>query len=536
MSKKLIALFLATLLSSNTVFAQAINNGGSGGGGGSGTVGSCSSGNIAYYASTGTTVGCLSIGTGLTLTGGTLSSTGGFSGGTLTSELITQTSGTANAPLNIPPGSAPTSPVNGDVWTTSLGVYSQVNGATVGPFGTGGSGSSNLGSSASATSPQISGSPGNGFYTAGAGLVDVGIGSSNLVQWSSSGEVITAASSTAFVVGANGSTAPALSVDTSPSSPVSGVNIKPGATGVGAKITGMSSDTSGAGLNLTIGGGSATATGLGGATVITSGSSLGTSSGAITIQPAQTSTGTTPGNLNLLAGLAQAGGGGSIFVTASNSVLANDAGGGINIATGSGLSSGGNSRGGSLGLTTGNAGTSGNGGGFTLVTGNAAGGIGGTALMTTGNGGGANPGGSFGVTTGNGGATGAGGTLTFTSGNGGSTSGASGNVVFATGTVVSGTKGTVNINADMVFGGAAPTGISCGGGAIATGSTDHKGQITGVTAATSCTFNFSQALGAAPSCSLSGTAVLAGLTTGVTTTAPTWGMTAYTGTLYYICF
>lgn len=41
---------------------------------------------------------------------------------------------TSLASLNIPHGSAPTSPVNGDIWTTSAGLYVRINGATVGPL------------------------------------------------------------------------------------------------------------------------------------------------------------------------------------------------------------------------------------------------------------------------------------------------------------------------------------------------------------------------------------------------------------------
>jgi hypothetical protein len=40
---------------------------------------------------------------------------------------------TANAPLRIPHGVAPTSPVNGDIWTTTDGVYIRLNGTTY-PF------------------------------------------------------------------------------------------------------------------------------------------------------------------------------------------------------------------------------------------------------------------------------------------------------------------------------------------------------------------------------------------------------------------
>lgn len=40
-------------------------------------------------------------------------------------------SSTGNANLNLPHGTAPTSPVNGDVWTTTSGLYARINGATV---------------------------------------------------------------------------------------------------------------------------------------------------------------------------------------------------------------------------------------------------------------------------------------------------------------------------------------------------------------------------------------------------------------------
>lgn len=42
---------------------------------------------------------------------------------------------TANASINIPPGTAPTAPNNGDCWTTSGGLYCRIAGATVGPMG-----------------------------------------------------------------------------------------------------------------------------------------------------------------------------------------------------------------------------------------------------------------------------------------------------------------------------------------------------------------------------------------------------------------
>lgn len=52
--------------------------------------------------------------------------------------LVASTATTAG--FNLPQGAAPTSPINGDIWTTSGGVFAQIAGATVGPFGTGGGG------------------------------------------------------------------------------------------------------------------------------------------------------------------------------------------------------------------------------------------------------------------------------------------------------------------------------------------------------------------------------------------------------------
>jgi hypothetical protein len=45
---------------------------------------------------------------------------------------------TANATINMPHGTAPTTPTNGDCWTTTTGLFCRINGATVGPYGSGG--------------------------------------------------------------------------------------------------------------------------------------------------------------------------------------------------------------------------------------------------------------------------------------------------------------------------------------------------------------------------------------------------------------
>lgn len=41
---------------------------------------------------------------------------------------------TAAASIRIPHGSAPTSPTNGDMWTTTSGLFVRINGTTVGPL------------------------------------------------------------------------------------------------------------------------------------------------------------------------------------------------------------------------------------------------------------------------------------------------------------------------------------------------------------------------------------------------------------------
>lgn len=60
--------------------------------------------------------------------------------GYFTDKLSLVSSGPGNATINIPHGIAPTNPINGDMWTTALGLYLQVNGYTIGPLGTGSGG------------------------------------------------------------------------------------------------------------------------------------------------------------------------------------------------------------------------------------------------------------------------------------------------------------------------------------------------------------------------------------------------------------
>ncbi len=70
-----------------------------------------------------------------------------LSGGTFTGEIKTPAATTGTAGLNLGQGTAPTAPVNGDIWITSSGVYIQAGGSTVGPLGSGGGGSGTVNSS-----------------------------------------------------------------------------------------------------------------------------------------------------------------------------------------------------------------------------------------------------------------------------------------------------------------------------------------------------------------------------------------------------
>ena len=52
------------------------------------------------------------------------------SANTFTAKQTLMTGTTASAPLNVPHGVAPTTPANGDIWTTTAGLYAQLNGTT----------------------------------------------------------------------------------------------------------------------------------------------------------------------------------------------------------------------------------------------------------------------------------------------------------------------------------------------------------------------------------------------------------------------
>jgi len=60
-------------------------------------------------------------------------------GDAMTGRLVTNASTTSRAGFAISPGIAPIAPVDGDLWTTTGGVFARVNGSTVGPFSATGS-------------------------------------------------------------------------------------------------------------------------------------------------------------------------------------------------------------------------------------------------------------------------------------------------------------------------------------------------------------------------------------------------------------
>ena len=77
-------------------------------------------------------------------------------GGVMSGRLVTAAPSATTAGLNLTPGTTPGSPVNGDLWVTSSGIFAQINGVTVGPFTEGTSGSF------TGTSPIVVNFPGAG--------------------------------------------------------------------------------------------------------------------------------------------------------------------------------------------------------------------------------------------------------------------------------------------------------------------------------------------------------------------------------------
>lgn len=117
-------------------------------------------------------------------------------GCTMTGPLLTAASTTLSTGFNIPPGVAPTTPNNGDIWETTSGIFAQINGVTV-----------------------------------------------QLAVTSPSGSIITSNSANALAVGPNGATNPSFNVDASTASAATGLNVKSAAAGAGVALSAISSAT-----------------------------------------------------------------------------------------------------------------------------------------------------------------------------------------------------------------------------------------------------------------------------------------------------
>lgn len=102
-------------------------------------------------------------------------------GGSLTGKLTFANSTTGTAGANCGVGAAPSSPVNGDIWCTTAGMFVQIAGSTVGPLGPG--------ISSTVTVPQ----GGTGVTTITSGNVLIGQGASAITSYARAGTATTIA-------------------------------------------------------------------------------------------------------------------------------------------------------------------------------------------------------------------------------------------------------------------------------------------------------------------------------------------------------
>lgn len=198
---------------------------------------------------------------------------------------------TAAASINLPHGTAPTSPINGDLWSTTAGFFGRVNGSTVGPFSTGGG-------AGTVTSVAVSGGS-TGLSVTGSPITSSGtitLGGTLAVANGGTGSTSASAARTALGV-AIGSNVQAWSGDLDALSALSGTNTIYYRSGTNA----WSPVTVGSGLSF--GGGSLTATGSGGSVT-----SVGLSGGTTGLT-ASGSPVTTAGTITLGGTLAVANGG-----------------------------------------------------------------------------------------------------------------------------------------------------------------------------------------------------------------------------------
>lgn len=103
-------------------------------------------------------------------------------------KLLTPTPGSSLAGLNLPHGTAPSSPVNGDMWTTTSGAFMQVNGVTQTiAFASNANPVSFANGSAASPSINFSAQTSSGLYYAGSGVVAVSTAGTERMRWSSAG-------------------------------------------------------------------------------------------------------------------------------------------------------------------------------------------------------------------------------------------------------------------------------------------------------------------------------------------------------------
>lgn len=81
----------------------------------------------------------------------------GATGVNVGAKLTTTASAIGAAGFNLPAGTAPSSPADGDVWTTTAGMYVRINGATVGPLAASGAATSVTGANAETITNAVNG-------------------------------------------------------------------------------------------------------------------------------------------------------------------------------------------------------------------------------------------------------------------------------------------------------------------------------------------------------------------------------------------
>ena len=107
---------------------------------------------------------------------------------TFAGSIVAVASTTSVPSIRMPHGTAPTAPTNGDVWTTTAGIYVRINGTTVGPLGSGGSSGATV-----SDTPPSSPSSGQMWFESDTGKTFVYYGSAwvEIGDSSSSGNVST---------------------------------------------------------------------------------------------------------------------------------------------------------------------------------------------------------------------------------------------------------------------------------------------------------------------------------------------------------